>query len=105
MKYCKKCGMLLEDNMDTCIKCGNDVSKKEAYNKYPEKMQAMVDAEKKDAYDKSKSIGMIIAIFVLLILLILLFVFKYAESNEVGEESVNLLNTENACFVMNYYLM
>ena len=25
MKYCKKCGMLLEDNMEICIGCGNEV--------------------------------------------------------------------------------
>ena len=90
MKYCKKCGMLLEDNMDTCIKCGTDVSKKDSYNKYPQKMQAEVDAEKKDMMDKSKTIVMIVAVFVLMIVLILLFVFKFAGSVENVEEGMQI---------------
>ena len=49
MKYCKKCGMLLEDNMEICIGCGSDVTKKGTYTKYPEPMQEKIELEKKEA--------------------------------------------------------
>ncbi len=47
MKYCKKCGMLLEDNMEICIGCGTDVTAKGTYSKYPVPMQEKIDLETK----------------------------------------------------------
>ncbi len=74
MKYCKKCGMLLEDNMDICIGCGNDVKAKGSYSKYPVELQQKIDLEKKEQGKQSLAIVAIVLVFVAILLMIGIFV-------------------------------
>ena len=74
MKYCKKCGMLLEDNMEICIGCGSNVTDKNSYNKYPEPMQEKIELEKKEQGKKNLAILAIVLIFVVILLLVGIFV-------------------------------
>ena len=47
MKYCKNCGMLLEDTHEHCIACGTDVTKAENVSKYPPGVQETIESQKK----------------------------------------------------------
>ena len=73
MKYCKKCGMLLEDNMERCIGCGSDVKEKGSYSKYPEQVQEQIAHEKKQAGQRNLTVVAIILIFVVILLLVGIF--------------------------------
>lgn len=84
MKYCKKCGMLLEDNMEICIGCGSDVTKKDSYTKYPEPMQEKIELEKKEAGKRNLAVLAIVLIFVVMLLLIGIFVAQ-TYINESGK--------------------
>lgn len=84
MKYCKKCGMLLEDNMEICIGCGSDVTKKDTYTKYPEQMQEKIELEKKEAGKRNLAVLAIVLIFVVMLLLIGIFVAQ-TYINESGK--------------------
>ncbi|MCR4684957.1 MAG: hypothetical protein K5649_05760 [Lachnospiraceae bacterium] len=75
MKYCKKCGMLLEDTVDICIGCGTDVTDPDNVSKYPPNMEKKIEAEKKQNKMNTTTIIAIIVVFVLLISLIILIVF------------------------------
>lgn len=70
MKYCKKCGTLLEDTQMTCIGCGSDVSSEENYSLYPPEMEESIKEEKTASKKRSGLIFIIIGIVVLLIALI-----------------------------------
>lgn len=70
MKYCIKCGMLLEDTQTTCIGCGSDVSTEENYSLYPLEMAESIEQEKKQGKKRSGLIVVIIGVVVLLIALI-----------------------------------
>ena len=85
MKYCKKCGMLLEDTMERCIGCGSDVTEKESYTKYPEPMQEKIDLEKKEEGKRNLAILAIILIFVVILLLVGIFVAQMY-INGIGQE-------------------
>ncbi len=84
MKYCKKCGMLLEDNMEICIGCGSDVTGKDTYTKYPEQMQEKIELEKKEAGKRNLAVLAIVLIFVVMLLLIGIFVAQ-TYINESGK--------------------
>lgn len=87
MKYCKKCGMLLEDNMEICIGCGSSVTEKESYSRYPEPMQEQIELEKKEEGKRNLAILAIVLIFVVILLLIGIFVSQiYINSLEEGTE-------------------
>ena len=73
MKYCKKCGMLLEDNMERCIGCGSDVKEKGSYSKYPEQVQEQIAHEKKQAGQRNLTVVAIILIFVVILLMVGIF--------------------------------
>ncbi|MBR4719143.1 MAG: hypothetical protein IKP31_02745 [Lachnospiraceae bacterium] len=85
MKYCKKCGMLLEDNMEICIGCGSDVTQKGSFSKYPEPMQEKIDMEKKEESKRNLAILAIILIFVVILLLVGIFVAQMY-INGIGED-------------------
>ena len=73
MKYCKKCGMLLEDNMERCIGCGSNVTEKDSYSKYPEQVQEQIANEKKQAGQRNLTVVAIVLIFVVILLMIGIF--------------------------------
>ncbi|MCR5356128.1 MAG: hypothetical protein K6E63_01855 [Lachnospiraceae bacterium] len=74
MKYCKKCGMLLEDNMEICIGCGTDVTKKGSYTRFPEAVEKQIEIEKKEAGRKNLGVFAIILVFVVMLLMVGIFV-------------------------------
>ena len=74
MKYCKKCGMLLEDNMEICIGCGNDVTVKGSTTKYPEAVEKQIELEKKEAGKKNMGVLAVILVFVVMLLMVGIFV-------------------------------
>ncbi|MBP5385369.1 MAG: hypothetical protein J6Y57_10440 [Lachnospiraceae bacterium] len=91
MKYCKKCGTLLEDTIDICIGCGTDVSDPENVSKYPPNMEKKIEAEKKQNKMRTTTIIAIIVVFVLLIGLVCLIIFlapKIAEDAMVDQTEV-----------------
>lgn len=67
MKYCKKCGMLLEDTADTCIRCGNDVTLEANVSMYPPEVMETMDAQKQARKKKAVMVTLIIVIFVALV--------------------------------------
>lgn len=86
MKYCKKCGMLLEDNMERCIGCGTDVTDKRSYTKYPEPMQEKIEMEKKEAGKRNLALLAIVLIFVVILLLAGIFITQMYISSS-GDEN------------------
>ena len=84
MKYCKKCGMLLEDNMEICIGCGSNVTRKDTYTKYPEPMQEKIELEKKEEGKRNLAVLAIVLIFVVILLLIGIFIAQ-TYINESGK--------------------
>ena len=67
MKYCKNCGMLLEDTQEICMGCGFDVSDPENTSELPLEVAEKMESQK--AMDKKKT-TIVIAIVVVFILLI-----------------------------------
>ena len=93
MKYCKKCGMLLENNLEICIGCGNDVNNKENYSRYPEKLQIRIDEEAKNAKTKRKY--MLLIIFLFVVLCVLVGAFVYVSYNDYhSEDTEEVQDTE-----------
>lgn len=74
MKYCKKCGMLLEDNMEICIGCGTDVTDKKSYSKFPEPVQQKLDSEKKENGKKILALLAITLVFIAILLMIGIYI-------------------------------
>ncbi|MCR5267423.1 MAG: hypothetical protein K6E16_02780 [Lachnospiraceae bacterium] len=86
MKYCKKCGMLLEDTIDICIGCGTDVTDPDNVSKYPPQMEKKLEAEKKQNKMRTTTIIAIIVVFVLLISLVVLIIFMAPRVGESDPE-------------------
>lgn len=82
MKYCKKCGMLLEDTQNTCIGCGTDVSLEENISLYPPNMEQSIQTEKESAKKRTGIIAAIVAIFALLVALIVVLVVYVSSAEE-----------------------
>ena len=80
MKYCKNCGMLLENTHERCIKCGADVSLRSNVSMYPPEVEARMAAEKAEQKSKSKMIVVLISIIVILVILIGVIIWKIAGS-------------------------
>lgn len=70
MKYCKKCGMLLEDTTTNCIRCGLDVTISDNFSLFPIEVMESLDAQKTEQKKKVKIVVMIVLIFTLLVALI-----------------------------------
>ena len=66
MKYCKNCGMLLEDTHERCIRCGTDVTNKKNVSKYPIKVQENMEAVSEQKKKTGKIVAMIIGLVVLM---------------------------------------
>ncbi len=90
MKYCKKCGTLLEDTIEVCIGCGTDVTDPDNVSKYPPNMAKKIAAEKKQNKTNTTTIIAIIVVFVLLLGLVCLILFmapKFSASNAPAPEA------------------
>ncbi len=83
MKYCRRCNMLLEDKLEICIGCGNDVSTKDGYTKYPVNMQDRIDREAIEDKKKWKSIVTIILLCVVMVGLIAAIILFLGNSQAV----------------------
>ena len=70
MKYCKKCGMLLEDTQDICISCGTDVTKPENTSQFPPEIAKKMESRKEQDRKKRGIVAAILVVFVLLAILI-----------------------------------
>lgn len=89
MKYCVKCGTLLEDTQMTCIACGTDVSLEENVSLYPPEMEKTITDEKQNRKKRTGLIAAIVGIFVVLVGLIaalVIFVSNNADSLAAGME-------------------
>lgn len=86
MKYCMKCGTLLEDSHEICIGCGADVTKEDAWSLYPPEMAKQVEIEKKEKQSRGALIAGMVVVFVLLIASIAAFIFMNANSAEEPTE-------------------
>lgn len=87
MKYCKKCGMLLEDNMERCIGCGTDVTDRKSYSKFPEPVQQQLDSEKKESGKKYLALLAITLVFIVILLMLGIYISQtyLMMSEEDGE--------------------
>lgn len=79
MKYCKNCGMLLEDSSEICIGCGLDTLSPENVTKYPPKVEKKLEAEKKRNKTRTTTIIAIIIVFVLLLGLLAYILFNSSD--------------------------
>lgn len=75
MKYCRKCGMLLEDTHEHCIRCGADVTMAENVSMYPIEVMETIEEENKRARASGKLVAMIIALVVVLTGLVIFFLY------------------------------
>ena len=82
MKYCKKCGTLLEDSIEICIGCGTDVTDPENVSKYPPRVERKLEAEKKENKVRTTTVVAIIVVFVLLIGLVCLIIFMAPKNQQ-----------------------
>ncbi|MCR4924064.1 MAG: hypothetical protein K5931_08680 [Lachnospiraceae bacterium] len=90
MKYCKKCGMLLEDTQDICIGCGRDVSDPESTSEFPPELEEEIKSQKEKEKAKNGLIIAIIAVLVLLAALIGIIVVQVSKNAPVEEEAEEL---------------
>lgn len=100
MKYCRKCGTLLEDTQEICIGCGIDVTVPENISMYPLEMRDEIELERRTNNKRRFLILTIIGISVLLLALVVTLVWyvstfqgdlapkEETEIEEVVEESV-----------------
>jgi len=93
MKYCKKCGMLLEDTHETCIRCGADVTLAENVSMYPIEVMETIEEENQRKKASGKLVAMIIGLVTVLVVLVLLFMNGLGgqvtpETKTVPEETV-----------------
>ena len=77
MKYCRKCGMLLEDTHVNCIRCGADVTLEENVSMYPIEVMETIEEENKRKKATGKIIAMLIALVVVLVGLVLFFLYGF----------------------------
>ena len=74
MKYCLKCGTLLEDSHEICIGCGSDVTKPDSWSLYPPEMAKRIEIENKEQKSQNKLIFAMIAVFILLVAAVSVFI-------------------------------
>lgn len=74
MKYCMKCGTLLEDSHDICIGCGSDVTEPGSFSMYPPDMAKTIEIEKEEKKSRTGLIIIMVIVFVLLVGVIALFI-------------------------------
>lgn len=96
MKYCKNCGMLLEDTHEHCIACGTDVTKAENVSKYPPGVQETIESQKKESKARGGIVGAIIVVFVLLLALVGVIVMQASKMSAEKETPAAAEETEQA---------
>lgn len=83
MKYCMKCGTLLEDSHETCIGCGASVTEPGTYSLYPPEMAKSIEKEKKEDKSRMGLIAGLVAVFVLLVGVVSVFIiFNINKANQ-----------------------
>ena len=87
MKYCRKCGMLLEDTHVNCIRCGADVTKAENVSMYPIEVMETLEQESQRKKASGKIVAMIIGLVAILVGLVILFM------NGFGGSGLTMPNT------------
>ncbi len=70
MKYCKNCGMLLEDTQEICMGCGFDVSDPENTSEFPLEVAEKMESQKAMEKKKTSIVIAIVVVFILLAVLI-----------------------------------
>ena len=85
MKYCMKCGTLLEDSHDRCIGCGADVTEPDSWSLYPPEMAKKIEIEKEENKSRTGLIVTMVLVFVLLVATIAVFVVINAKRIEEAE--------------------
>ena len=70
MKYCKNCGMLLEDTQEICIGCGSDVSDPANTSQFPPEVAEKMESKKAQEKKKNSIVIAIVIVFILLAVLI-----------------------------------
>jgi len=90
MKYCVKCGTLLEDSHEICIGCGADVSTPENYTLFPPDVQEQIEAENAERKERGGIIAAIVIVFILLVAALAIFVGYnvYSVQNKSTVETV-----------------
>lgn len=97
MKYCAKCGMLLEDTHETCIRCGSDVTQKGSYSLLPPNLEKSMENERETAKKRTLIIILISLVALALIGLLCFLIVSFKKGtfsvpapgkNDVGVESV-----------------
>ncbi len=73
MKYCKNCGMLLEDTHEHCIRCGTDVTVAENVSMYPIEVMETIEEENQRKKASGKIVAMIVGLVVVLVALVIVF--------------------------------
>ena len=82
MKYCKNCGMLLEDTQEICMGCGFDVSDPENTSEFPLEVAEKMESQK--AMDKKKTTIVIAIVVVFILLAVLIGVIAAVASKGAG---------------------
>ena len=97
MKYCKNCGMLLEDSNEICIGCGTDATNPDNVSDYPLDMIEEIEKEKDESLERNKTILIIVGIFVAILVLICVLAFRFsqAEYSIDSQETEEMLEVED----------
>ena len=94
MKYCKKCGMLLEDTHVNCIRCGADVTKAENVSMYPIEVMETLEQESERKKASGKIVAMIIGLVAVLVGLVIFFMNGFGGMGIAMPQTG--INSENA---------
>ena len=97
MKYCKKCGTLLEDTHVNCIRCGADVTIAENVSMYPIEVMKTIEEENQRKKASGKLVAMIIGLVIVLTGLILFFLYGMKGKNlNAPSDTLDTVSTESA---------
>ena len=96
MKYCAKCGTLLEDSHEICIGCGADVSKEDGYTLFPPNIQEQIDTERADTKTRGGIIASIVIVFILLLCALGFFIGYNVMSMNQNEDEITSEMVEEA---------
>lgn len=86
MKYCVKCGTLLEDSHEICIGCGSEVTEPDSWSMYPPDMAKTIEKEEEEKKSQTGLIVAMIIVFALLVAAVIVFIVFNA--NRIREESL-----------------
>lgn len=99
MKYCMKCGTLLEDSHERCIGCGSDVTAPNSWSLYPPELAKKIEVEKEENKSQRGLVIALIAVFLLLVAAVSVFVIfnakKMKEEPKEPEKTVEEVVSDN----------